>query len=87
MLCAYAYPFHPFFFDAIIAKNAKLDMMLNTLKKDPIEKMLPKEPIEPIENADPLEPMDRKELVDHKDNTEFFEPILKIEFSLSIKPH
>jgi len=61
-----------------------LDMMLNTLRNEPTDKMLPKEPIDPIENAEPLDPIDINELVDHKLSTEFFEPILLIEFSFSI---
>ncbi len=54
-------------------------MMLTTLKNEPIEKMLPKEPIEPTEKADPLDPIDKIEFSDHRLNTEFVEPMLKID--------
>lgn len=73
-----------FFFEAIKPKNATLDIMLSTLRNDPTENTLPNEPIDPIENAEPLEPMDINELVDQRLSTEFLEPMLLIEFSLSI---
>lgn len=72
------------FFDAIKPRKAKLDMMLRTLRKEPTDKMLPKDPIDPIEKAEPREPIDINEFVDHKLNTEFFEPMLLMEFSLAI---
>ena len=74
------------FLDAIRPRNARLDIMLSTLRNEPIERMLPKDPMDPIEKADPREPMDINEFVDHKLNTEFFEPTLITEFSFSIVP-
>jgi hypothetical protein len=62
-------------------RKAMLDMMLSTLKNEPNDKMLPKDPIEPIEKADPFDPIDMKEFVDHRLRTEFFEPMLLMEFS------
>ena len=72
------------FLEAINPRNAMLDIMVSTLRKEPTDKMLPNEPIEPIENAEPLEPIDINELVDHKLKTEFLEPMLLIEFSFSM---
>jgi hypothetical protein len=65
--------------EAITPKKARLDMMLTTLKNEPMEKMLPKEPMEPTEKAEPLEPIERIEFSDHRLNTEFFDPTLRIE--------
>lgn len=70
----------PFFFlEAITPQKAKLDIMLSTLRNEPIEKILPKEPMEPTEKAEPLEPIDKIEFSDHTLNTEFVEPILNID--------
>jgi hypothetical protein len=74
------------FLEAIKPRNARLDIMLSTLRKEPTERMLPKEPMEPMEKAEPREPIDMNELVDHRLKTEFFEPTLMTEFSFSIKP-
>jgi hypothetical protein len=63
-----------------------LDMMLNTLRNEPTDRMLPKELMDPIEKAEPLDPIDINELVDHKLKTEFLEPMLLIEFSFSMTP-
>ncbi|BAU99776.1 Uncharacterized protein AUMI_112340 [Aurantimicrobium minutum] len=70
--------------EAIKPRNARLDIMLSTLRNEPIERMLPKDPIEPIEKAEPREPMDINEFVDHKLSTEFFDPTLMTEFSFSM---
>ena len=74
------------FLEAISPRNAMLDMMLNTLRNEPTDRMLPKEPMDPIEKAEPLDPIDINELVDHKLKTEFLEPMLLIEFSFSMTP-
>lgn len=59
-------------------------MMLNTLRKEPTDKMLPNEPIDPMEKAEPREPIDINELVDHKLRTELVEPMLLMELSFCI---
>ena len=48
------------------------DMMLNTLRNEPIENRLPNDPIEPTLSADPIDPID---------STEFLQPMHKKEFS------
>jgi hypothetical protein len=62
-------------------RNVTLDIMLTALTKEATERTLPNEPIEATDRADPLEPMERTEFSDHRLSTEFFEPILRIEFS------
>ena len=66
--------------EAIIPRNAMLDIMLSTLRNEPTDKMLPKDPIDPMEKAEPREPIDINELVDHKLSTELVEPMLLMEF-------
>ena len=58
-----------------------LDILLSTLKNEPMERMLPKDPTEPTEKAEPREPIGINEFVDHKLSTEFFEPTLMTELS------
>jgi hypothetical protein len=65
----------------MMPRNATLDIMLTALTKEATERTLPNEPMEATDSAEPLEPMERTEFSDHRLSTEFFEPILRIEFS------
>ena len=54
----------------------KLDMMLRTLRNEPIENMLPNDPIDPIENIDPTDPIDMNEFLQPIHSTELVDAML-----------
>jgi len=64
---------------AITPHNARADMILSTLKNEPIASTLPNEPIDPIEKIDPTEPIDMNEFLHPIHKMELVEAMLHLE--------